>query len=422
MSKKSKKSRTNKADAADQKAKVATEPTTASNGSNDSNSAATASSSATPPAAQASPSASGTPASSATGLGGLTGFGVTPSSLSPADATPGAAQYMGNQDDSESNGVGPDGAPSRASHSRQTVRPLRLLIAIPPHVASAEAAQYAAWLSRTCPVTVQTITIMPHVWPSAVPKAFSPSYEKWLETENKAILKAIGKQLSKAGITRDMRADVPHVIVSTGSEAAAINRAAQEFDADLVLIGSHPASTPGRFLAGSTADALLHCAPVPLALAPLAPKLSKKRVQRINCAYVDTDQSHEALRKACDLGRQWNVPVRLVAFAPRGVSMYPTQTPYEHEDETMMQWREEALAMLDRGRERALSRHSGLVVQTAIGSGYGWGGAMKDISWKKSDLLLLGSSSLGVFSQVFIGSSTNQIVRHSPVPTIIVPV
>ena len=37
------------------------------------------------------------------------------------------------------------------------------------------------------------------------------------------------------------------------------------------------------------------------------------------------------------------------------------------------------------------------------------------------DLLIVGSSTLGPFGRVFIGSSTNQIVRHCPVPTLITP-
>ena len=88
----------------------------------------------------------------------------------------------------------------------------------------------------------------------------------------------------------------------------------------------------------------------------------------------------------------------------------------------MVEWREQALALLDRGRDRALARHADLVVQTEADSGYGWSGAMNALKWKKGDLLVLGSSQLGQFRRVFLGPSTNQILRHSPAPVLIVPV
>ena len=80
---------------------------------------------------------------------------------------------------------------------------------------------------------------------------------------------------------------------------------------------------------------------------------------------------------------------------------------------------EQALALLDRGRDRALNRHGDLTVQMEVGSGYGWSGAINALKWKKGDLLVMGSSTLGGFHRVFIGPSTNQILRHSPVPVLL---
>ena len=142
----------------------------------------------------------------------------------------------------------------------------------------------------------------------------------------------------------------------------------------------------------------------------------------MNCAYVDTEQSHEALRKACDYAHRWNVPLRLVAFTPHGPSMYPTETPYRHAQEATRQWRDQAQSILERGEERALERCASLHVDLAIGSGDDWESSITNLEWKKGDLLIVGSSTLGVFGHTFTGSSINQIVRHSPVPTVIVPV
>ena len=102
--------------------------------------------------------------------------------------------------------------------------------------------------------------------------------------------------------------------------------------------------------------------------------------------------------------------------------MYPTEVSFDESSDMMVEWREQALALLDRGRDRALERRGDLHVLTETGSGYGWSGAMNALKWKKGDLLVLGSSVLGDFNRVFIGPSTNQIVRHSPAPVLISPV
>ena len=46
---------------------------------------------------------------------------------------------------------------------------------------------------------------------------------------------------------------------------------------------------------------------------------------------------------------------------------------------------------------------------------------MDDLEWHREDLLVVGSSSASTLSQIFLGSSAAKIVRHSPVPVIVVP-
>ena len=83
--------------------------------------------------------------------------------------------------------------------------------------------------------------------------------------------------------------------------------------------------------------------------------------------------------------------------------------------------RSDAAALIDRGIDRAHTRYPDLHVEADVGSGHGWEEALGALKWKKGDLLIVGSSTLGPFGRVFIGSSTNQIVRHCPVPTLITP-
>ena len=301
--------------------------------------------------------------------------------------------------------------------------PLRVTMAWRAESAGNEAADIVAWLGRTEALQAQSATVIARTWSEQPGSLEHDEYQRWLSAERKACADAGINALHSAGLPKPMLdQDEPAVVTVDHSETRDLLNAAKAFGSDLMVLGSHPAAPRGQFRIGSTADALLHCAPLPLLLSPRAPRLSKRGVTRVNCCYVDTDQSQEALRVAADLAARWGVPLRLVAFAPRGATMYPTQVPFEESGNMMVEWREQALALLDRGRDRALSRHGDLSIETETGSGYGWSGAINALKWKKGDLLVMGSSALGEFNRVFIGPSTNQILRHSPVPVMITPV
>jgi nucleotide-binding universal stress UspA family protein len=55
------------------------------------------------------------------------------------------------------------------------------------------------------------------------------------------------------------------------------------------------------------------------------------------------------------------------------------------------------------------------------GSGTDWGEAVNNIAWESGDMLLQGSGAAGPMAQVFLGSAASKILRHAPVPVMIVP-
>ena len=56
-----------------------------------------------------------------------------------------------------------------------------------------------------------------------------------------------------------------------------------------------------------------------------------------------------------------------------------------------------------------------------MGRGESWEEALEDVEWEDGEVLVVGSSSIGPLARVFLGSRASQIVRHSPVPVIVVP-
>ena len=60
-------------------------------------------------------------------------------------------------------------------------------------------------------------------------------------------------------------------------------------------------------------------------------------------------------------------------------------------------------------------------VETVVGYGENWDEALEDVEWRDGDVLVVGSSAVGPFARVFLGSRASKIVRHSPVPVVVVP-
>lgn len=304
-----------------------------------------------------------------------------------------------------------------------------------PDTAGADAAATAAWLARSGPVLVRPVSVIPRVWPEGDGEDhLGRAFGDWAAAESAACLEDAVTALRDAGLPEDSidttyraGSSVPGTptdgedVLLSHSETTALIDAATDFGADCILIGPRNGAPDGRFRAGATADALLHCSPLPVLTAPHAPVLSGHGITRVSCAYVDTEQSQQALRHASDLAARHRVPLRLVVFSPTGATMYPTRVPLpEGKDARILaRWTARAEEIIDRGRRRALERHPELEVQTGVGTGGDWETSVGDLRWKKGDLLVVGSSVLGTFNKVFIGPSTNQILRHSPAPVLV---
>jgi nucleotide-binding universal stress UspA family protein len=60
-------------------------------------------------------------------------------------------------------------------------------------------------------------------------------------------------------------------------------------------------------------------------------------------------------------------------------------------------------------------------LEAVVGYGETWDEALEDVEWQDGDVLVVGSSASGLVARVFLGSRATKIVRHSPVPVMVVP-
>jgi nucleotide-binding universal stress UspA family protein len=60
-------------------------------------------------------------------------------------------------------------------------------------------------------------------------------------------------------------------------------------------------------------------------------------------------------------------------------------------------------------------------VELLVVTGNGWDEALDAVDWIDGEILALGTSPRGGLSSVFLGSRGAKIVRHSPVPVLVLP-
>lgn len=304
-----------------------------------------------------------------------------------------------------------------------TDAPARILVAWRPGSQGTEAIDFAAWLSRTIDVQIRVVSTFLRPWPSASLGRLGGKYHKWLQKEAEACEAAVKRALSAAGVDKSNWSEQVSVFLDGPSESVLLSEAADRFGAHLVILGSDAAAPKGRFLAGSTADALLHSSPKPLGLAPRAIKLAKRGVTRVNYAFLESeiDENDPSLHFAARLADKWGVGLRVLAFSPSGLADQPFQEKFDFTRELIDEWREHSLAVLDRSQDVIADLYPDLVVESEIGSGKGWAGAIDALKWKKGDLLILGSTPPGPLERVFVGSTATEFLRHVHVPVLIHP-
>jgi len=193
----------------------------------------------------------------------------------------------------------------------------------------------------------------------------------------------------------------------------------EELDADVLVLGSSANGQLGQVVVGSTADRLLHSSPVPVTIAPRGYRGARSGVlTRITCGYPGTPESVQVVKRIADLAARLEVPLRVITFAVRGRTMYPPEVGLHAEDSILAAWETSAREMLAQLRtDGVVGEHTVLQVV----SGNGWDQALDAAEWQEGEVLALGTSPRGDIARVFLGSRGTKIMRHSPVPVLVLP-
>jgi nucleotide-binding universal stress UspA family protein len=194
-----------------------------------------------------------------------------------------------------------------------------------------------------------------------------------------------------------------------------------QHSAELVVVGSSSSGLLGRVALGSVTERLVHTSEVPVAIAPRGHPLSPVPIRRLTAAYGGAADAVGLIATSAQLAQQWKARLRIASFTARPFTLFGGSTERSAEDLVVQRWTRRTMDAAVQQLNEARAKVSIPDVDVVIGSGNEWREAVEDIPWNADDLLLLGSGAAGPLAHVFLGSAASKILRHAPVPVMIVP-
>ena len=272
----------------------------------------------------------------------------------------------------------------------------------------------AGMLARSTQDELVVCAVVPSPWPPS-PARVDAEYRAYL-------IRAANEALGQARARLPANIPASFVVRDARSAPAGLLDVAGEHDASVIVAGSSAAGGPGHVSLGSTTSRLLHSSPIPVAVAPRGFRCRPDaRVGRVTAAFGSAGAEDLVVAAAAVAGRV-GASLRLASFAVRARPPYTAGVGTSADEEMVGQWEEEI-----RAAARAALEQVGELpappadVEVVVGHGESWDEALEDVEWEDGDVLVVGSSSIGPVARVFLGSRASKIVRHSPVPVVVVP-
>lgn len=215
--------------------------------------------------------------------------------------------------------------------------------------------------------------------------------------------------------------DIAMVVHQSTSIPQGLMELVKNHDATTVVVGSSSSGLLGRVALGSVTERIVHTAAVPVVIAPRGYPPSPVPIQRLTAAYGGAADAVGLINTSAALADDWSVRLRIASFTVRPVTMFGGAIEGSAENLVVAQWTRKTMDAVTRQLNEARAVAQVPDVNVVIGAGAEWREAVDGIAWQSGDLLLLGSGAAGPIARVFLGSAASKILRHSPVPVVIMP-
>ena len=242
-----------------------------------------------------------------------------------------------------------------------------------------------------------------HVWNLEIHHRHG-SWDVEVRSEAEKLVDATVMRLFKAGVIADrqiIRADSDHV-------AAAIALEAEEFGADLIVIGSRGLSDWKSLTQHSVGHQLLCAVDCPVLIARGRPSATPGKVAKILMAIAGGGDLAPAARAAVAVAEpNSSVMVVHVAQAVFGIHGFAYEESADQIRETM-------------ARASELLTDAGVTVQGMVAHEGPVAGAVAEIArdWN-ADLIVIGSSRMGDIGSLFLGSVSHDLLHMTDKPVLI---
>jgi nucleotide-binding universal stress UspA family protein len=273
--------------------------------------------------------------------------------------------------------------------------------------------ELAAMLARSADEELVIAAVVPSPWAPG-PARVDAEYRAELDRTAQA---ALGE--ARTRLPADVRARF--VVHHARSTPAGLLELAEADGAALIVLGSSSAGAIGHVSLGSVSDRLVHSSPIPLALAPRGFRCKGQcPVRRVTAAFGGSGA--DLVVAAAGVAARVGATLRVASFAVRARPPYTSGVGSVAERSVVEQWDADIAqaaraALAEVGDLPAVPRE----LEAVIGHGETWAEALEDVAWEDGDVLVVGSSSIGPVARVFLGSRAAKLVRHSPVPVVVVP-
>lgn len=290
---------------------------------------------------------------------------------------------------------------------------MRILIGVADDATSADAVAFGALLAKTFSASVTVVTVSAtadeYINDHLDPRAASPAVDEATQLVERF---ASGLQSE-----HDLRAQA--VVHHHRSIGVGLSEIAEGMQADLVVVGSGPGGSLGRFTMGSTSNQLLHHIAVPLVLVPSGyTRHPLDRLRRVMVAFAQGPEGTVALEHGLELAQAAGVPLDVMTLLVRH-RMFGSDLGADAEGDVLTA----SLAMLRGYQQEALARldTSGVEVSNDVLVGDSPAEALAREEWEHGDLLVVASARGGLLRRVFLGDTTFKILRAATVPTVVLP-
>lgn len=292
---------------------------------------------------------------------------------------------------------------------------MSVVVGYVPHKGGRGSLDLGLQLAHALDESMTVVTVVPRQWSTPSLAKVDAEYGDYARRVGQEAERQARHYLSQTSVevTLDYR------IVTGRSVARALIDAVEELDGTALVLGSSTDGQVGRVAVGSTADKLLHASPVPLAISPREfGSLAADGVTKVTCAFSDSESSARVVGRVAALADRFGVGLRVASFGVRGAAMYPPMAGLSAEDSVLASWSGQA----ERAQQRLVD--DGVIpegTERVIATGTSWSDTMAAISWEPGELLALGSSAMGPVARVFLGSRATKLIRHAPVPVVVLP-